>query len=101
MTSPKPKLYSAWHCPFAQRAWIALKIKNIDFDLVEIDPYDKTPQFLAVNPLGLVPTLVDIDGRSIYESSICLEFVDERWPGDYQFLPGSTKLDLMPQNYVF
>ena len=60
MAGKATKLYSAWFCPFAQRTWIALLEKGVDFELVEINPYDKTPEFLAVNPLGLVPTLVHL-----------------------------------------
>jgi glutathione S-transferase len=33
------KLYNAWYCPFAQRAWMALVYKGIDFEYVEVDHY--------------------------------------------------------------
>ena len=39
----KPQLYCAWFCPFAQRAWIALNEKQVDYEYVETDPYNKTP----------------------------------------------------------
>ena len=32
--------------------------KGIDFEYKEQDPYDKTPEFLAINPRGLVPALI-------------------------------------------
>jgi hypothetical protein len=35
------KLYNAWYCPFAQRVWMALVHKGINFEYVEVDPYDK------------------------------------------------------------
>lgn len=82
----KPKLYNSWFCPFAQRAWIALLEKGVDFDLVEQDPYDKTPEWLAINPRGLVPTVVH-KGKSVYESSICIEYVDESWNTGKHLLP--------------
>ena len=53
----RPILYSAWFCPFAQRSWIALVHKNVDFQYQEQDPYDKTPEWLTINPRGLVPAL--------------------------------------------
>ena len=28
----------AWYCPFAQRAWMALLHKGLDFDYLEVDP---------------------------------------------------------------
>ena len=53
------KLYSAWYCPFAQRAWMALEHKGIDFDYVEVDPYDKTEWWLAASRgSAMVPVIV-------------------------------------------
>lgn len=82
----KPKLYNGWFCPFAQRAWIALLEKGVDFELLEVNPYNKTPEWLAINPKGFVPTIVH-NGRSVYESPICIEYVDEAWTTDRQLLP--------------
>lgn len=86
MAGKATKLYSAWFCPFAQRTWIALLEKGVDFELVEINPYDKTPEFLAVNPLGLVPTLVHNE-KSVYESLVTLEYIDEAWPQSPKLMP--------------
>ena len=78
--SSLPKLYCAWFCPFAQRAWIALLYRHIEFEYVEQDPYNMTPEWLAINPRGLVPTIVH-NGKSVYDSQICMEYIDEAWPG--------------------
>ena len=81
-----PTFYNAWFCPFAQRAWLALLEKNVQFKYVEQDPYNKTPEWLAVNPRGLVPAIVH-NGKSIYESSVCIEYVDEAWQTGKHLLP--------------
>ena len=52
-----------------QRSWIALLEKGVDFEYKEQDPYDKTPEFLAINPRGLVPALVH-DNQVVIESGI-------------------------------
>jgi glutathione S-transferase len=57
VTSHPLKLYGAWFCPFVQRAWIVLHEKDIPYQYVEINPYHKAPELLALNPRGLVPTL--------------------------------------------
>lgn len=80
------KLYCSWFCPFAQRAWIALNHKKIPFQYVEQDPYDKTPEWLAISPKGLIPCIVN-EGRTIYESSVCVEFIDEYWAEGKSLLP--------------
>ena len=65
--SSKPTLYSAWFCPFAQRAWMALEQKGVSYEYTEVDPYKKTPEFLAVCPRGMVPSIID-NGKVVIES---------------------------------
>ena len=52
-----PILHSAWFCPFAQRTWIALVHKKVDFVYKEQDLRNKSPELLTINPRGLVPAL--------------------------------------------
>ncbi|OAA33578.1 Thioredoxin-like fold protein [Moelleriella libera RCEF 2490] len=84
------KLYGGWFCPFVQRAWITLHEKKIPHQYVEINPYKKEADFLAMNPRGLVPTLaVPVDdgagqgqkkkNKPLYESSVICEFLDEAY----------------------
>ena len=86
MGSKSTRLFNAWFCPFSQRTWIALLEKGVDFELVDIDPYTKTPEFLAINPRGLVPTLVH-NGKSIYDSSVVNEYIEEVWPQSPKLMP--------------
>lgn len=49
----KLNFYCAWFCPFAQRAWIALLEKGVNFEYIEYNPYkEKTKEFLQLNPRG-------------------------------------------------
>lgn len=79
------KLYAGWFCPFVQRAWMVLQEKRIAYQYIEINPYHKAPEFLALNPRGLVPTLgvpADKSGqeqRPLYESSVICEYLDEEY----------------------
>lgn len=88
------KLYGGWFCPFVQRSWIVLHEKNIPHQYVEINPYKKAPEFLALNPRGLVPTLavpVSRDGETqkpLYESAVICEFLDEAFTGDVAAVEG-------------
>ncbi len=82
------KLYGGWFCPFVQRVWIVLHEKAIPYQYIEINPYQKAPEFLALNPRGLVPTLavpVSRDGKvqkPLYESAVICEFLDEAFRDD-------------------
>jgi len=79
------KLYNAWYCPFAQRAWMALVYKDIDFELNEVDPYDLTEWWLKVSRgAGLVPVVVqaneDGSDTTIIESNRILEYLEDYYP---------------------
>ena len=79
------KLYSAWYCPFAQRAWMAVVYKGIDFDLIEVDPYDSTQWWLEISRgAGLVPVVVQGNGEgsdtTIIESNRILEYLEDYYP---------------------
>ena len=78
------KLYSAWYCPFAQRAWMALLHKGVEFEYVEIDPYIKTPEWMENSRgTGQVPVLIENPGMEseiiIPGSTRALEFIDARF----------------------
>ena len=79
------KLYSAWYCPFAQRAWMAVLYKKIDFKYIEIDPYEKTAQWLAISKgTGQVPVVIYSDASkqevTIVDSSAIVAFLDQNNP---------------------
>ncbi|PPR04124.1 hypothetical protein CVT26_001316 [Gymnopilus dilepis] len=71
--------YAGWFCPYVQRAWIVLEEKGIPYQYKEVNPYQKDPHFLAINPKGLVPAL-EYKGRAIYESLILCEFFEDAFP---------------------
>lgn len=60
--------------PFVQRVWIALEMKGIPYQYIEIDPYEKPQALLEVNPRGLVPALRHGDW-GCYESTVIMEYV--------------------------
>ncbi|HWA45433.1 MAG TPA: glutathione S-transferase family protein [Hypericibacter adhaerens] len=78
--------------PFAWKVWLALEHKGIAYDLklLSFDKGDtKAPAFRAINPRGLVPTIVD-DGFALWESGVILEYLEEKYP-QKPLLPKETK----------
>lgn len=76
---PVMTLYSGTTDPYSHRTRIVLYEKDIECQIVEVDP-DKKPRELAdLNPYNQVPTMVDRD-LVLYESSIINEYLDERLP---------------------
>ena len=80
------QLYSYDACPFAQRTRMVLAEKSVDFELVEVDVFDKPAGWSEISPYGKVPVLRHA-GTSIYESTIINEYLDEVFPQP-ALLPG-------------
>jgi glutathione S-transferase/RNA polymerase-associated protein len=81
------KLYENPLSPLAQKVKIALYEKGLDFRCDVPDLLIGTPEqeFARVSLRREVPTLVDGD-VSIFDSTIILEYIEERWP-DPALLP--------------
>lgn len=67
-------------CPYVQRAVIALKEKQVPYDITYIDLMDPPDWFKQTSPLGKVP-LLKVDGEVLFESAVISEFIDETSDG--------------------
>ncbi|MCC6527681.1 MAG: glutathione S-transferase family protein [Polyangiaceae bacterium] len=68
--------------PFAWKVWLTLEHKALPYEqkLLSFDAGDLArPEYLAVNPRGRVPAIVD-DGFALWESSAIVEYLEERYP---------------------
>jgi len=72
-------LYDAARCPYCARVRIVLGEKGVGFDVVEIDLSDRPAWLYEKNATGRVPVLEE-DGRSLPESAVIMEFLEERYP---------------------
>jgi len=78
------KLYQFFASPFPTRVRLMLYAKGIPFEIVEPPGFgnSKLPKgdYLKLNPLGRVPTLVLDDGRALPESEVICEYLEESFP---------------------
>jgi RNA polymerase-associated protein len=72
-------LYSGTTCPFSQRCRFVLFEKGMDFEIKDVDLFNKPEDINVMNPYGQVPVLVERD-LILYESNIINEYIDERFP---------------------
>lgn len=72
-------LYSGTTCPFSHRSRFVLFEKGMDFEIRDVDLYNKPEDISVMNPYGQVPILVERD-LILYESNIINEYMDERFP---------------------
>ncbi len=59
---------------------MSLAEKNLAFDLVEEKIWQRRTEFLALNPAGDVPVLVEPDGVTLANAQVICEYLDERYP---------------------
>lgn len=75
-------LYTHIMSPCAQKVRIVLAEKAIDWQARPVDLANKEnlePWYLALNPLGVVPTLVH-NGQPVIESSVICEYLEDAYP---------------------
>lgn len=72
-------LYSGTTDPFSQRCRIVLYEKGMDFQIIDVDLFNKPEDLVIMNPYNSVPVLVERD-LVLYESNIINEYIDERFP---------------------
>jgi len=77
------KLYNAPHSTCSQKVRICLAEKGLAFEDIRLDigkgREHLKPEYLKLNPNGVVPTLVDGDDV-IVDSSVICEYLDEKYP---------------------
>lgn len=72
-------LYDAARCPYCARVRIVLAEKGVEHEAVEIDLSDRPAWIYEKNETGRVPVLEE-DAWVLPESSVILEYLDERYP---------------------
>lgn len=92
-------LYSGTTCPFSQRCRFVLFEKGMDFEIRDIDLYNKPEDISVMNPYGQVPILVERD-LVLYESNIINEYIDERFPHP-QLMPADPVMRARPRLFLY
>ena len=74
------KLYHLWLHPYSRKVRIVLAEKKLDFDLQIEKIWERRTDFLAMNPAGDVPVLVEQDGTTLANSQVICEYLEEVYP---------------------
>ena len=81
------KLYYTKSSPFAAcvRAVISEHSAESMVQLVDSHPFDNNEDFLALNPLGKVPCLIDYDLGAVFDSEVICDYLDATISGGILF----------------
>ena len=75
-------LHHGWRSSASRRVRLCLAEKGIAYqghvvDMAAMEHH--SPEYLRINPLGVIPTLIH-DGRPLHESGTICEYLDETFP---------------------
>ena len=73
-------LYHLWLSPVCRKVRIALKEKGLEFELKTENLWQRRPEFLAINPAGDVPVLIEEAGDVLCDSTAICEYLEEIAP---------------------
>jgi glutathione S-transferase len=89
------KLYFHPLSSFCQKALVALYENDTPFEPVIVDLFDakSSAALKAIWPIGRFPVLRDeANDRTVPESSIIIEYLDQHYPGRTQLVPADAEL---------
>lgn len=70
-------VYHLWLSPASRKVRLTLGEKKLEFDLAVEKTWERRPEFLALNPTGKVPVMVEDDGAVYADSQSICEYLDE------------------------
>jgi glutathione S-transferase len=75
-------LHHGWRSSASRRVRLCLEEKGLAYESHVVDMANMehhSPEYLKINPLGVIPTLVH-DGKPLHESGTICEYLDESFP---------------------
>ena len=82
-------LYNAPQSTCSQRVRFTLHEKGLSFSEIKLDLFSGDqlrPEYLKINPNGVVPSLVH-DGKAVIDSAVIIEYLDEVFPAPTALVP--------------
>lgn len=80
-------LFHLWLSPSCRKVRVALGEKGLGYELKTENLWERRAAFLAMNPAGDVPVMVEEGGRAFADSTAICEYLEETYPNP-PLLPG-------------
>jgi glutathione S-transferase len=94
-------LHHAWRSSASRRVRLCLEEKGLSYEghYVDLETMQHhSPEYLKINPLGVIPTLIH-DGKPLHESGTICEYLDESFP-DPPLRPASPYDRALMRNWI-
>jgi len=75
-------LYHLWLDPHCRKVRLVLGEKKLDYEMRVEKVWERRADFIALNPAGEVPVLIDEDGTRLAGSQPICEYLDEMYGND-------------------
>lgn len=82
-------LHGAALSPFVRKACAAFAEKGVAYELDPVFPFNPTPEYLAMSPLGKIPCYTTAGGQHIPDSSVIIAYL-EKVHGDKPLYPADA-----------
>ena len=73
------KVHGVHGSPYVRKVFIALDIKDVPYEIVRQMPFSEDAEYLKINPLGKIPSLVDGD-LTLCDSKVICQYLDDAYP---------------------
>jgi len=73
-------LFHLWLSPYCRKIRVLLAVKELEFGMQVEKVWERRGEFLAMNPAGSVPVLVEEDGSVLSDHHAITEYLEEVYP---------------------
>lgn len=76
-------VYGGSVSPFVRKVRVVLAEKGLEYSLVPVNPFQPTPEFLAISPLKKMPAFRDTDlpePNTLADSSVICDYLEHKYP---------------------
>jgi glutathione S-transferase len=76
-------VYGGSVSPFVRKVRVVLAEKELEYTLVQVNPYQPPPEFIAISPLRKMPAFVDTslpEPNALSDSSVICDYIEHKYP---------------------
>lgn len=73
-------LFHLWLHPHSRKVRLALGEKNLRFEPIIEKTWERRTEYMAMNPAGDVPVMIEEDGTILSNSAVICEYLEEVYP---------------------